>query len=84
MLASVWSMGWLSWNSEVGIVPSIVSGFFVGCVAQLGDLTISAVKRHFGIKDSSSLVPGHGGVLDRLDGFLFSAPVAVSAFWFLK
>jgi len=44
-------------------------------VAQVGDLIESSVKRHVGVKDASNLIPGHGGVLDRLDGFLTVAPV---------
>jgi phosphatidate cytidylyltransferase len=48
----------------------------VGIAAQCGDLLESAVKRHYGVKDSSRLIPGHGGLLDRLDGLLTAAPTA--------
>lgn len=48
----------------------------LGLMAQAGDLFESGLKRRFGVKDSSRLIPGHGGLLDRLDGMLAAAPVA--------
>jgi phosphatidate cytidylyltransferase len=49
---------------------------FLSAVAQVGDLAESAIKRRFGAKDASHLIPGHGGVMDRLDGFLAAAFIA--------
>lgn len=50
----------------------------LGLLAQAGDLLESGLKRHFGVKDSSRLIPGHGGLLDRLDGVLAAAPAAAA------
>jgi phosphatidate cytidylyltransferase len=49
----------------------------VSVLAQAGDLLESAVKRRFGAKDASHLIPGHGGLMDRLDGFLVAAVAAL-------
>lgn len=63
------------------IVQIAVLSGVLAVVAQSGDLIESVVKRHFGVKDAGNLIPGHGGVLDRLDGFLTVAPVTGLMTW---
>jgi phosphatidate cytidylyltransferase len=58
------------------LTSSVVLATVLSAVSQLGDLFESAVKRRFGVKDSSQIIPGHGGLLDRLDGFVAAIIVA--------
>lgn len=53
----------------------MVVGFLVSVFAPLGDLVESQLKRSFGVKDSGNIIPGHGGILDRLDSFIICVPV---------
>jgi phosphatidate cytidylyltransferase len=73
-----------------GLLAALLVGLFspggtpllavlLGIACQAGDLLESGIKRHVGVKDSGQLIPGHGGLLDRLDGLLAAAPVAALA-----
>jgi phosphatidate cytidylyltransferase len=55
----------------------LLAGFVIVVAAQLGDLFESAIKRRFGVKDSSHLIPGHGGVMDRCDSLVAASAVAL-------
>ncbi|NIQ38561.1 MAG: phosphatidate cytidylyltransferase [Proteobacteria bacterium] len=66
---------------DVSSVHGVVLGFFMMILGQVGDFGESMIKRSVKVKDSSQLIPGHGGVLDRVDSFLFTAPFL---FYYLK
>jgi phosphatidate cytidylyltransferase len=68
----------VAFASQEAMQPWRVAGIAaaLGIVAQAGDLLESLIKRHFGVKDSGRLIPGHGGLFDRVDALLTAAPVA--------
>ena len=68
---------------QINIILSVFLGLFISILSQLGDLLESVLKRKYNFKDSSSIIPGHGGFLDRFDGYLLVLPISVMAFYFL-
>ena len=60
---------------NLDIYLSMLVGFFIGILSFLGDILESSVKRSVGVKDSGNLIPGHGGLMDRLDGYIIVLPV---------
>ena len=62
-------------NGDLGLFNIIIIGVFISIVAQIGDLGESMFKREFKVKDSGTILRGHGGILDRFDSMLFVAPV---------
>ncbi|NQU17262.1 MAG: phosphatidate cytidylyltransferase [Candidatus Saganbacteria bacterium] len=67
--------GIFSWIAKLPLIHALILGAIIGIVAILSDLIESVIKRDAGEKDSSNLVPGHGGVLDRMDSFILTVPV---------
>ena len=74
---SVWRQGWVD-PALLGVAA------LTAAAAQIGDLMESLLKRGAGVKDSGSVLPGHGGVLDRMDAMLFAAPVMLLSLWLLR
>lgn len=65
----------------IALKELLLTAVILALLSQLGDLLESAWKRHFGVKNSGNIIPGHGGILDRVDGFTFAAPFMALLYW---
>jgi len=68
---------------KLSIPDALITGSIIGIFGQVGDLFESMLKRYCGVKDSSDIIPGHGGVLDRFDGLIFVSPW-IYIYFFIK
>lgn len=66
--------------AEIGVTRALVAAGLIGVLVPVGDLAESLVKRSLAVKDMGSALPGHGGMLDRIDGFLFAVPAVYILF----
>ena len=64
-----------------GWAEAAAAALILGAAGQVGDLAESALKRSAGAKDAGALIPGHGGILDRVDGLTFAGPILYTILW---
>lgn len=84
-IGSTMLLAWIAapWLTPFNDTQALAAGLLIGMFGFIGDITLSAVKRDIGIKDSGQLIPGHGGILDRVDSLTYNAPLFFHYLYFL-
>ena len=83
LLGLLWENSFASISSGIGLVSGAVLGAVLATIAPIGDLGISMMKREFSVKDTGSILPGHGGILDRTDTWLWAGVLSFYLIAFL-